>query len=919
MGLVQRPSGGLWWFFLTSLLWIQISVSQKSRCIAPKLRPNFKHTNLTIVKGHDSVKLQCQIDTVSRGTQYLWFKNGKPIYLENNTHMRVKKMRYLKIKRAGLKDNGKYTCVSRNACGTLNLTIQLIVEFPSKFPPINGTKRGVPPKIVVNSQRRERTLIAVPVGNSIKMDCSADGYPRPTVKWYKNGRLYTHSVDGPVYLSPYQYVLSLRNVVPGNSGVYTCNVSNHYGWFNHTYKVDVRERVRAKPVLQKMENVTAVVGTNATLICKAMSDSMPHFQWIRWFLPIFNTTTNITTQPYEVVKQTPSDDSRHIIVSKRNGKFTFHGVKLTLVNVTKSEQGKYTCLVGNAVGYNIEHVYLKVVTPEEIKVLKANTQPPTKTTEIPVTASARGPTTASDSPDVKNQSKVNENQISASMLIAVSVVAFFILCIFLICCYVFAMKRKTKQDKFTIHYNPNIDQTPTNRNMSFSASASSYGSAVPLLRKRSTRLDSNLSQVSEYELALDEEWELDRSLITLVDTLGEGAFGRVMKADAIGLKNMPYSSYVAVKMLKEDATEHELADLISEMEVMKTIGQHKNIINLIGACTQDGPLFVVVEYAKFGNLRQFLRDRRPVPDYMEVSSEPREKLHLSDLVSFAYQVSRGMEYLESKKCIHRDLAARNVLVAEDHVIKIADFGLARDVHNIDYYRKTTDGRLPVKWMALEALFDRVYTAQSDVWAFGVLLWEIVTFGGSPYPGIPLEKLFELLKSGYRMEKPVNCDDNMYAIMLECWRDDPFQRPTFTQLVKEMDAMLSSLSDKIYLSLQNASSSDPIAPPQTPTSSQSSPTPRESLSSSVFESNENINIWTPAPCEHHRNNAGYLHSARNDSVSTKDKPEGLTKNPDGFTTDKDQRDSGVGFENANTNSNMNEAKKTFFREPLVSEI
>lgn len=115
----------------------------------------------------------------------------------------------------------------------------------------------------------------------------------------------------------------------------------------------------------------------------------------------------------------------------------------------------------------------------------------------------------------------------------------------------------------------------------------------------------------------------------------------------------------------------------------------------------------------------------------------------------------------------------------------------------------------------------------------------------------------------------------------------------------------------YIDLENAPSSDPIAPPQTPTSSQSSPTPRESLSSSVFESNENINIWTPATCEHHRNNAGYLHSTRNDSVGTKDKPDDITT---------DQRDSGVGLENANTNSNTNEPKKTlFFREPLVSEI
>ncbi|KAG9353990.1 hypothetical protein JZ751_012114 [Albula glossodonta] len=218
---------------------------------------------------------------------------------------------------------------------------------------------------------------------------------------------------------------------------------------------------------------------------------------------------------------------------------------------------------------------------------------------------------------------------------------------------------------------------------------------------------------------------------------------------------------VAVKMLKSDATEKDLSDLISEMEMMKIIGKHKNIINLLGACTQDGPLYVIVEYASKGNLREYLRARRPPGMvYCYNPTQPSlESMSVKDLVSCAFQVARGMEYLASKK-----------------------------------------GRLPVKWMAPEALFDRIYTHQSDVWSFGVLLWEIFTLGGSPYPGVPVEELFKLLKEGHRMDRPASCPPELYMMMKDCWNAVPSQRPTFTQLVEDLDRTLAVTSNLEYLEL-----------------------------------------------------------------------------------------------------------------------
>uniref|UniRef100_A0A8C8WP02 Fibroblast growth factor receptor n=1 Tax=Panthera leo TaxID=9689 RepID=A0A8C8WP02_PANLE len=337
-------------------------------------------------------------------------------------------------------------------------------------------------------------------------------------------------------------------------------------------------------------------------------------------------------------------------------------------------------------------------------------------------------------------------------------------------------------------------------------SNSSMNSNTPLVRI--ARLSSGegpaLANVSELELPADPKWELSRARLTLGKPLGEGCFGQVVMAEAIGIDKDRAAKpvTVAVKMLKDDATDKDLSDLVSEMEMMKMIGRHKNIINLLGACTQGGPLYVLVEYAAKGNLREYLRARRPPGmDYsFDTCKLPEEQLTCKDLVSCAYQVARGMEYLASQKCIHRDLAARNVLVTEDNVMKIADFGLARDVHNLDYYKKTTNGRLPVKWMAPEALFDRVYTHQSDVWSFGVLLWEIFTLGGSPYPGIPVEELFKLLKEGHRMDKPANCTHDLYTIMRECWHAVPSQRPTFKQLVEDLDRILTVTSTDEYLDL-----------------------------------------------------------------------------------------------------------------------
>ncbi|XP_045882607.1 fibroblast growth factor receptor 2 isoform X7 [Meles meles] len=616
-----------------------------------------------------------------------------------------------------------------------------------------------------NTEKMEKRLHAVPAANTVKFRCPAGGNPTPTMRWLKNGKEFKqeHRIGG-YKVRTQHWSLIMESVVPSDKGNYTCVVENEYGSINHTYHLDVVERSPHRPILQAglPANASTVVGGDVEFVCKVYSDAQPHIQWIK------HVEKNGS-------KYGP-DGLPYLKVLKHSGINSSNAEVLALFNVTEADAGEYICKVSNYIGQANQSAWLTVLP--------------------------------------KQQAPVREKEITASpdyLEIAIYCIGVFLIACMVVTVILCRMKTTTKKPDFgsqpAVH--KLTKRIPLRRQVTVSAeSSSSMNSNTPLVRI-TTRLSSTadtpmLAGVSEYELPEDPKWEFPRDKLTLGKPLGEGCFGQVVMAEAVGIdKEKPKEAVtVAVKMLKDDATEKDLSDLVSEMEMMKMIGKHKNIINLLGACTQDGPLYVIVEYASKGNLREYLRARRPpgMEYSYDINRVPEEQMTFKDLVSCTYQLARGMEYLASQKCIHRDLAARNVLVTENNVMKIADFGLARDINNIDYYKKTTNGRLPVKWMAPEALFDRVYTHQSDVWSFGVLMWEIFTLGGSPYPGIPVEELFKLLKEGHRMDKPANCTNELYMMMRDCWHAVPSQRPTFKQLVEDLDRILTLTTNEEYLDL-----------------------------------------------------------------------------------------------------------------------
>ncbi|KAL4000476.1 ubiquitin-conjugating enzyme E2 M [Sarotherodon galilaeus] len=293
---------------------------------------------------------------------------------------------------------------------------------------------------------------------------------------------------------------------------------------------------------------------------------------------------------------------------------------------------------------------------------------------------------------------------------------------------------------------------------------------------------------------IHDKWEMERTDITMKHKLGGGQYGEVY----VGVWKK-YNLTVAVKTLKEDTMEVE--EFLKEAAVMKEV-KHPNLVQLLGVCTLEPPFYIVTEYMPHGNLLDYLRECE------------RDEVNAVALLYMATQISSAMEYLEKKNFIHRDLAARNCLVGENHVVKVADFGLSRLMTG-DTYTAHAGAKFPIKWTAPESLAYNTFSIKSDVWAFGVLLWEIATYGMSPYPGIDLSQVYDLLEKGYRMEQPEGCPPKVYELMRACWQWSPLDRPSFAEIHQAFETMFhgSSISEEVAEELCKTASSDHSGPLQ----------------------------------------------------------------------------------------------------------
>lgn len=259
-------------------------------------------------------------------------------------------------------------------------------------------------------------------------------------------------------------------------------------------------------------------------------------------------------------------------------------------------------------------------------------------------------------------------------------------------------------------------------------------------------------------------WEIERTTLTFEKRLGAGQFGEVWKGMYLG------KTSVAIKTLKPETMTP--ANFLAEAAIMKKC-QHDKLVRLYAVCTKEEPIYIVTELMSNGSLLEYLREGAG------------RHYKMPSLIDIAAQVASGMSYLEKNSYIHRDLAARNILVGENNIVKVADFGLAKVIEDGEY-NPHSGAKFPIKWTAPEAALYGKFTIKSDVWSYGILLQEIMTKGQVPYPGMQNREVLEQVERGYRMPKHSQTPDPVYEKMLQCWDKEAEKRPTFEFLFMFFD-------------------------------------------------------------------------------------------------------------------------------------
>ncbi|KAM4748763.1 macrophage colony-stimulating factor 1 receptor [Rhinophrynus dorsalis] len=658
----------------------------------------------------------------------------------------------LSILRLKLNDSGNYTCIGQ--VGKLQNTVSTFLQVVEKG--------------YMHLSTSQNSSITLNVGESIELMVQIEAYPTQlSWKWVHNNPDNTNDVSSQGRMwstGRYRNVstLALNRIKESEGGTYTFFASNSKANASLTFKIILYRR-------PTVEITSTTFNNSRRILCTAWGNPLPSIRWFR------------------CSEEGCRDNGTNYLTGERT-RFLETEVESVLIMDEHSNNTSIGCMAKNSVGTDSKEV---VLSNNFLTVTQQITH------------------------------KLFQPLLLGSILIGV---LFFLL-------FVFSFYKYRQKPKYDVRWQI-IQHTEGN----------------------------NYICIDPTQLPYNDKWEFPRANLHFGKTLGAGAFGKVMEATAFGLGKDDSALRVAVKMLKPSAHTDEVEALMSELKILSHLGNHQNIVNLLGACTAGGPILVITEYCHYGDLLNFLRKKAEAmnemftisleensgsSDYKNMSMEEKYirsdsgfasksadsyiemrpvasnsnsgdslkdeedtddnlPLDLYDLLNFSLQVAQGMSFLASKNCIHRDVAARNVLVTHGRVAKICDFGLARDIENDSNYVVKGNARLPVKWMAPESIFDCIYTAQSDVWSYGILLWEIFSLGRSPYPGIMVNrKFYKMVKEGYKMDCPDYAPLEIYRIMKTCWDLEPTRRPTFNQISGLINKQMNLINEKDYANISHA--------------------------------------------------------------------------------------------------------------------
>ncbi|XP_019888475.2 focal adhesion kinase 1 isoform X3 [Ooceraea biroi] len=311
-------------------------------------------------------------------------------------------------------------------------------------------------------------------------------------------------------------------------------------------------------------------------------------------------------------------------------------------------------------------------------------------------------------------------------------------------------------------------QPPKSRQDGTSSPEKSAGKTGTILSEDYAEI---VDEEGDYSTPATRDYEIVRNQVELGEIIGEGQFGNVHKGSYKGRDGQTVA--VAVKTCKVDADLATAEKFLEEAYIMQQF-EHPHIIRLIGVCS-EAPIWLVMELARLGEMRAYLQSNK-------------HRLDLATLLLYTFQLSTALSYLESKKFVHRDIAARNVLVSSHGCVKLADFGLSRWVEDQSYYT-ASKCKLPIKWMAPESINFRRFTTSSDVWMFGVCMWEILMLGVKPFQGVKNNEVIRKLENGERLALPNHCPPRLYSLMSQCWSYEPSKRPTFKEIRETLHEIL----------------------------------------------------------------------------------------------------------------------------------